>query len=209
MPSNEGAICTAKPRRAEWVQAAIIYPLAALLLTAFLSQGIDALVPDFLTDDHAANRWRMAAIFVPSLVLLFTVTYRANRLRFYRLFEDRLEIGKHADEIVPFAEVQRVRVGAPAPGWVQRVGKTNAVIGKLSAKNAHAAQHLDRQYARTVVLDLNDRERQVINLATVQHGEELLVALLKRLADKVESPPSYTDEELATFGRFVPRRYVV
>lgn len=208
MPSEE-AICVAKPRRAESLQAAIIYPLAAFLVTAFLSQGIDAIVPDFLTDDHAANRWRMAAIFVPSLLALALWTHRANRLRFYRLFDGRLEIGRNADVVVPFARVRRMRVGAPAPGWVRNVGRANAAIGKVSAKNANVAQHLDRQYARTVVLDLPDGERQVINLATVERGEELLAALARKLADRVESPPSYTHAELATFGRFVPRRYVV
>ena len=209
MPSDEGPICIAKPSRAEWVRAAIVYFFAALLLSLFLSQGVDAVFVDFLTDDHAANRWRMAAIFVPSLLLLVVVTYRANRSRFYRLFADRLEIGRGRQEVVRLADVRRMRVGAPAPGWVKNVERTNAALGKVSARNARAAQHVHRQFARTVVLDVGSRERQVINLATVEHGDKLLAELARLLGDKLESPPSYTDDELAAFGRFVPRRYVV
>ncbi|MEQ9321239.1 MAG: hypothetical protein RIF41_18895, partial [Polyangiaceae bacterium] len=98
-------------------------------------------------------------------------------------------------------------VGAPPPSLVRKVGRVNEVLGRVKAANAGAARHLKRQYARTVVLDLGEGERQVINLATVNRGEELLAALLGRLVDRVETPPTYSDDELAVFGRFVPGRY--
>ncbi|MEZ4438564.1 MAG: hypothetical protein R3B72_05720 [Polyangiaceae bacterium] len=209
MSETSDAICTAKPRLAELLQTLLIYPVAGVMVTAFAAFGLDALFPDFLTDDHAANRWRMGAIFATVVVLLFVVTYRANRTRFYRLFEDRLVIGRGGEETIALADVQRVRVGAPAPSLVKKVQRANEVIGKVKTANANAAQLLTWQYARTVVLDLGERERRVINLSTVDRGEEMLQHLLTRLAEKVESPPSYTPEELAVFGRFVPRRYQV
>lgn len=209
MTSNGDEICMARPRRAEWVQAAFVYPLAAVVVTAMGSMGIDAIFPSFLTEDHAVNRWRMAAIFVPMVVLLVVATYRANRLRYYRLFDDRLEIGRSGEECVRLADVQRMRVGAPSPGWVRTVARANAAIGKVKRANANAAQALARQFARTVVLDLGPRQRRVINLATVDRGEELLAALTHRLGDRVEVPPTYSEEELAVFGRFVPRLYEV
>jgi hypothetical protein len=136
-------------------------------------------------------------------------SYRANRTRFYRLFDDRLEIGRHGEVSIALAAVRRVRVGAPIPAAVQTVRRANAFIGKIKSANANAARMLGRQYAFTVVLDLSEHERRVINLSTVDRGQELLDQLLKRLEAKVESPPSYSDEELAAFGRFVPRHYVL
>jgi hypothetical protein len=191
------------------IVAVFVYPMLAIMGAGFGALAIDHLFPDFLTDDYAENRWRMAGIFAVALSAICWFGYRVDGMRFYRLYSDRLVIGRSGMVSIPLVQILRMRVGAPMPSLVRGVRRVNATLGKLLPGYAVPADVLDAQYAGTVVLDLSDRERYVINLSTVAHGGELLDALAQRLAAKIESPPSYAPEELAAFGRFVPGRYVI
>lgn len=200
-------LLTAQPGWREWLGAALVYPLAGVLGTAFLSLGIDGLFPTFLSDDDfATNRVRMAGIFLLVVVPLVVWTVRVNRReRHLAVHADRLTVGRPPRITVPFADITRIRVGAPMPGAVQAVASVNAVLGKVSAKNAGAAAQLRNSYAGTVVVDTTEAS-VVFHVGTVAGGLPLLRALLDRNPGKLGAS-EYTDEERARFGRFRPGTY--
>ena len=93
---------TAKPKKSEWLALALVYPIAAFVSTALVSQGIDFFAPDFLTEDHASNRLRMAILFTATLLFEFRPETRRSidevwtnqfgfTVREYSIRSDRLE----------------------------------------------------------------------------------------------------------------------
>lgn len=198
---DDGTIL-AHPGWREWMSSVVVYPLAALLGTTFISLGMDRVYPAFLSDDDfAANRLRMGVVFVAILGALVAWTVRMNRKhRYYALHRDRLTVGRPPRITLRVDDMTRIRVGAPIPRAVRKVARLNAWMGKISSSNARAAQHLTASYAHAVVIDTIGGSL-VIHVGTVVGGHDLLTALIGRHADLV-SAPAYTPEELARFGRF-------
>lgn len=211
MIADEGSaaetVLVAKPRVSETVALAAVLFVGSITLTAFISFGIDAAFPGFVTDDFATNRLRMGTIFVLLLTTFALMILFADQDRYYRLFSDRLVIGRRQDVVVEFASIKKIRVGAPMPAIARKARAFNEGLGKISAPNAGAASMLTRSYAYTVVIEKNEPGFVVINLGSVAGGDEMLRRLVDLNIDKVEQPASYTSEELGHFGKFKPGRY--
>ena len=195
-------LATARPSLGEGIRSVLLYALVGVVLTSFVGLGIDRLMPDFLTDDFAANRIKLGAIYVAIVGGLLGWTIRTNRrYRHFAVYRDRFEVGRPARVTVPLHRIDRIRLAAPPPALARRTAKLNEGLGMVSPKNARAAQGLRAAYANTVVLDVGPRSL-VFHLGTVAGGAGIYEALATQRPQAL-APPQYTQDELRRFGRFL------
>ncbi len=204
-PAAPGEQMRARPGLKRYVSSIAIHVLAALVLTATISMGVDALYPSFLTEDHAANRLRMARLFVPLALTFVWIQLRAFKYMRAEMVQGRLTLYHPQPFVLSFDEIERIRVGAPPPKVARRATRANEFIGKVSALNRNAAQYVRDSYANTIVVD-RASDIIVINLTSAEGGVALLREFLRQNAEHVQ-PSEFSEAERRRFGRFVPGLY--
>lgn len=203
---SDRCLVHAYPPFREHLHGLWVYPLAAFLFTAISVVALDKGTGILAPPGSSFNLVLIGSVFLVSLAAVVTWSTRTNRRwRHFRVYEDRITFGANEDEVLPFSNLTRIRVGTPVPASLSPLLKVNDTLGKVATDNRQASENLRATYRATVVLDTATSSR-VFQVGTVQNGLELLQLLVDRnrglLAD-----PTYTAEELKRFGRFKPGSY--
>jgi hypothetical protein len=204
---DDAPTLTARPATWEWLLAVVLYPLVGLFVGGMLSLGIDSVPPGYLSDtDFSANQLRMGVAGLVCMVPLFVWTALVNRKsRYCAVDAAQLTVGRPPRITVSFESIDRIRVGAPMQSTVKAIATVNEKLGVVMPANRRAAANLKSSFKDVVVVDAKGRS-VVIHMHSMAGGPALLVGLLERNPDKLR-PSTYTEEELARFGRFKPGEY--